>query len=88
MASNAALNIRMNVQPQTKHVTIDNIQPGLIIADADKYDGPYHVQPKLYEGQRLLTTGKLMINDVTVEEIRLYEVSNASGGKTVTIGLV
>lgn len=50
------------------------------------YDGTYTVTPKAYNAQILDTSGKLMENDVTVYKIPYNEVSNPTGGKTVTIG--
>lgn len=49
------------------------------------YSGPYAVRPSL-EPQTLETSGKLMEDNVQIEEIPIYVVSNNSGGTTVTIG--
>lgn len=50
------------------------------------YTGTYKVKPKVTE-QVLLTKNKSMLDDVTVFQIPFSEVSNPSGGTTVTIGL-
>lgn len=49
------------------------------------YDGPAVVTPS-QETQTLETAGKVMGEDVSVQPIPYAEVSNAFGGKTVTIG--
>lgn len=48
------------------------------------YDGPYDVIPRA-EMQILETATKLMRDNVTVEEIPYTEVTNLSGGLTVSI---
>lgn len=53
--------------------------------DADYYEGEYNVRPKL-TAQTLETAKKYMSQNVEVEEIPIYVVSNNSGGKTVVIG--
>lgn len=52
------------------------------------YDGPYNVEPRFFTGHTLETRNKAMTDNVTVEPIRIYEVSNPAGGITVTIGSV
>ncbi len=47
----------------------------------ETYDGEYTVIPTL-ENQTLATADKLMKQDVTVEKIPHYEVSNNAGGTT------
>lgn len=49
------------------------------------YDGDYEITPQVLE-QVLETEGHVMIDDVTVLEIPLTEVSNPYGGKTAIIG--
>lgn len=53
--------------------------------ETNSYDGPYNVRPALVD-QTLETEGLLMREDVTVEQIPIYIVSNNSGGNTVVIG--
>ena len=53
--------------------------------DIETFDGPYAVRPALVD-QTLETEGLLMRQDVTVEQIPIYIVSNNSGGNTVVIG--
>ncbi len=49
------------------------------------YTGSYEIDP-LKTAQVLPTKDKLMIDDLTVLGIYYYEVTNAQGGYTVTIG--
>lgn len=51
----------------------------------DNYEGEYEVTPKV-TAQTLGTKQKFMENDVTIRKIPLYEVSNTTGGTTITIG--
>lgn len=51
----------------------------------DVYDGSYTVVPQISR-QTLDTANKLMQSDVVVEKIPYAEVTNNTGGKTVTIG--
>lgn len=53
--------------------------------DYPVYSGVYEVTPDRTE-QSLSTANKRMLDDVTVHPIPYFEVSNPSGGKTVTIG--
>ena len=50
------------------------------------YDGTYEVTPMAHMEQVLETSGKRLIDDVTVLEIPYTAVANLYGGKTVTIG--
>jgi hypothetical protein len=50
----------------------------------DPYDGSYEVTPKV-DAQTMSTKGKVMIDDVTVNPIPFFNVSNNSGGSTVYI---
>ena len=52
---------------------------------APPYEGEYNVTPS-FEVQTLPTAEKLLDKDVIIEEIPYTEVSNNSGGITVTIG--
>lgn len=48
------------------------------------YEGPYSVTPKV-EAQTLATAEKYMTDDVTVNAVPFYAVSNNYGGSTVYI---
>lgn len=53
---------------------------------AEIFSGPYTITPEAFNSQVLSTRNKLMIDDLTVEQIPYREEDNASGGKTVYIG--
>lgn len=50
----------------------------------DPYSGSYSVTPSM-EAKTLNTKGKLMTDDVTVQAVPVFRVSNNSGGTTVYI---
>ena len=54
--------------------------------DLPKYGGEYSVTPEVDTVQTLETAGKYMTNDVTVNAIPDYEVTNEAGGNTFIIG--
>lgn len=49
------------------------------------YEGPYDATPTV-DGLTLATKRRSMSKDVNIEPIPIGSVSNASGGRTVTIG--
>lgn len=49
---------------------------------APMYEGPYEAVPKAYEAQVLETKDRTMRDNVTVDKVPFYEVSNAAGGVT------
>lgn len=49
------------------------------------YDGPYDATPTV-DGLKLATKRRSMSKDVSIEPIPIGSASNASGGRTVTIG--
>lgn len=57
----------------------------IVDADVSIYDGDYTITPDV-DGQTVGTAGKMMRDDLTVEAIPYFDVSNASGGSTVYIG--
>lgn len=50
------------------------------------YEGEYAVRPAPYDDITLPTANRSMREDVTVEKIPTYTVSNPSGGNTFIIG--
>lgn len=62
----------------------DTVEVQTYILGGQFYEGPYVVTPELTEIV-LETRGKTMADDVLVNEIPIYEVSNQYG-TTVTIG--
>lgn len=64
------------------------ITPAMSVAmpmDVPEYDGPYEVTPAV-DKQIMPTDQKLMTDDMTINAIPYYDVSNTSGGSTVYIG--
>ena len=59
--------------------------PSADVTEYEVYEGTYTVTPKT-AAQTLETQNKLMQSDVVVEKIPYAEVTNNTGGKTVTIG--
>lgn len=57
----------------------------IVDADVSIYDGDYTITPDV-DGQTVGTAGKMMREDLTVEAIPYFDVSNVSGGSTVYIG--
>lgn len=68
-------------------IEIDMSQTVSVMGDLDypMYEGPYDATPTV-EGLTLATRRRSMSKDVSVEPIPIGSVSNASGGRTVTIG--
>lgn len=57
----------------------------IVDRDVSYYEGPYLARPTV--SQQILETAQLMMrNDVVIEQIPYYKVSNNKGGDTVTIG--
>ena len=54
-------------------------------SNRDAYTGTYTIIPN-FDEQNLDTSGKLMIDDVSVQAIPVSYTSNLSGGNTVYIG--
>ena len=54
------------------------------VGDISYYEGDYTVTPEV-KGKTLETAGLMMENDVTINDIPLYDTSNTSGGTTVYI---
>lgn len=50
--------------------------------DPEIYTGSYEVTPKAYSSQTLDTSGKLLSEDLVIDEIPFYQTSNKSGGVT------
>lgn len=68
-------------------IEMDMSQAVSVIGDLSypMYEGPYDATPTV-DGLTLATRCKSMSKDVSIEPIPIGSVSNASGGRTVTIG--
>lgn len=71
----------------------DQTESDIILEDSytgqipyDYYEGPYNVRPILYDAQELSTDQKIMLGNVTVEQIPVTWTTNPQGGNTVVIG--
>lgn len=68
-------------------IEMDMSQTVSVMGDLDYplYEGPYDATPTV-NGLTLATKRRSMSKDVSIEPIPIGSVSNASGGRTVTIG--
>lgn len=72
--------------PDNQEIAVEHDVKVIEIHDnAPEYEGEYEVTPK-FVAQTLPTADKILTKDLTIEEIPYTEVTNNSGGKTVTIG--
>lgn len=55
------------------------------LPSAEPYEGSYNVIPSDIS-QKLLTSNKLLLDDITIEPIPYAEELNESGGITIKIG--
>lgn len=69
---------------ETFSADFGTIQTVTEFVGGDPYAGDYTVTPKV-DAQTMPTKNKVMLDDVTIREIPIYEVSNNSGGRTVYI---
>lgn len=70
---------------QTECTFKTNFGEIFLVKTDDIYNGDYNIIPRVYQ-QVLETKDKVMLDDVTVENIPLSRVINLSNGYTVTIG--
>lgn len=61
------------------------VLPQEIGGDYPLYSGPYMVTPKAEEAQVLPTERTVLLSDITVKKVPLYQTSNNSGGNTIYI---
>ena len=61
------------------------VSPVQIVEHQDLYTGEYTVTPDITPVV-LPTRDKLMVDDVTIHKIPLWETGNPQGGKTILIG--
>lgn len=58
-----------------------------VLDELPQYSGAYTITPD-WQAQTLSTAGKLLSEDVQVQEIQTWETSNESGGTTYIIGRI
>lgn len=70
----------------SNNATLDAKLPGKLVISAERkfYEGSYEITPKVTP-QAMDTKGKIMRENVTVNEIPVFRTSNDSGGITVYI---
>ncbi len=85
--------VKMRVSPRVAKIGVSfptvniNVSEGrLVYPSGALYDGDYVVDPSANSAQILKTAQKFMNQDVKINKIPYAEVSNNSGGITVTIG--
>lgn len=71
------MNISMKVSSTEVSIPM-TVSSTFEFAEFEYYDGEYTVVPKVTE-QTLQTEGKIMRQDVTVEQVPYYETSNQKG---------
>lgn len=64
----------------------DALKDKISLKDLPKYDGVVEIIPDVDNAQVLKTAQKYMETDVKIRKIPFAEVTNQTGGKTVTIG--
>ena len=70
-----------------KSVNSGGLEDSVFTYQAPVYNGEYNIIPKAYEEQVLQTKEKTLLENVTVQKVPYYEVSNSSGGNTVNIAI-
>lgn len=83
--STQTFNTKFKESKQTFNANFEDITPITHYVGGERYEGTYEVTPTV-DAQTLPTAQKVMEEDVVVHKIPYYEVSNNTGGTTVTIG--
>lgn len=78
------LKIRFFEASNTFSAVFKDVQTVTQYVGGEVYNGDYSITPKVSE-QKMNTSGKVMLEDVTVFAIPFFDVSNTSGGSTVYI---
>ena len=73
----------MKVKVSTGNRVVVKTESGKVSVPA--YKGSYEVTPRTSTSITLETSGKRLENDVTVNAVPLYEVSNPQGGVSIYI---
>ena len=83
--NNKRIPIKFNTSANTFKPAFSHFQKVVTQADYEYYTGDYDVTPKV-DPQSLATKDKFLTDNVRIESIPYYDVSNESGGSTVYIG--
>ena len=76
--------INYSAEIVSKTTTNLEIKTGIIVTEGTPYDGNYEVIPTTFE-QFLPTKTKIMKEDVNIHSIPYHDISNESGGRTISI---
>ena len=75
------ISVRIQDSP---HINVNVSAITKILPEGDVFSGPYNVVPKV-NAQTLETADKYMTQDVSVDAVPFYSVSNQYGGNSVYI---
>ena len=75
------ISVRIQDSP---HINVNVSAITKILPEGDVFSGPYNVVPKV-NAQTLATADKYMTQDVSVDAVPFYSVSNQYGGNSVYI---
>lgn len=78
----APVTLMVSSTPVSVGVGVANV----VYVSSEEYTGYYDIIPSTYDVQTLETENKLLSDNVTIQRIPQFEVSNVSGGATLIIG--
>ena len=78
------INVQFNKQSMQFDAEFASFQQVTEYVGAELYEGSYEVTPKV-DDQTLPTAKKMMVENVRIHAIPIYEVSNQADGETVYI---
>lgn len=79
------LNVRFLETSMVIKTSFGEVNKVTEVLGGDLYEGLYDITPTV-DGQTLETENKLLLEDVKINAIPYFDVSNTSGGSTVYIG--
>ena len=79
------INVQFSKQSMQFDAKFTSYQQVTEYVGAEPYAGSYEVTPKV-DAQTLPTAKKIMLENVQIHEIPIFEVSNQADGETVYIG--
>ena len=79
------LQIKFRESDQRFKLRFGEIHTVTKVIGGQRYEGEYSVIPKV-ESQTIPTKNKVLTDDMKIESIPFFKVSNNSGGNTVYIG--
>lgn len=82
--NNRSFSTKLIANDQSFNANFGQIQQLTKYIGGDVYEGDYNITPKIAP-QTIPTKGKVMTDDVKINSIPFFNVSNTSGGSTVYI---